>query len=245
MQVDLQELKAEGQSKALEVADCRSQLEDVLTTIAAREKEIIDLEPQYNDCTSLLNSLEYERKTTSQRLETLYGKQGRGQQFNSVNDRNSFLRKQIEALQTQLHTKQALLERLTAEVAGEEVSLAEESEKQKVTEIASQDLSGKLESFAKQAKELLVKRNRAQEVRKTVWKELENIQESTQEVKADLEKGQQSLNSSLPRHISQGLACVERIAIEKGLVESGAYKGPLIDNFSLTNDAFRLAGNAS
>ncbi len=57
-----------------------------------------------------------------------------------------------------------------------------------------------------------------------------------------ISKGQQSLNAALPRHVSQGLACVERIAMERGMVASGAYKGPLIDNFKLTNDAFRLAG---
>ena len=75
---------------------------------------------------------------------------------------------------------------------------------------------------------------------------MESLQDSLQEAKAELARGKQALSCTLPRHLSVGLATVERIAEEKGLNRpdpSGrrAYMGPVIDNFSLKNDAFRTA----
>lgn len=48
----------------------------------------------------------------------------------------------------------------------------------------------------------------------------------------------QQLNSSLPRSISAGLSAVEQIASE---LELSGYYGPVIDNFELKNEAFRVA----
>lgn len=95
-------------------------------------------------------------------------------------------------------------------------------------------------------KELITRRNQLQETRKTSWREMETFQEELQEAKAELQRGKQALSSSLPRHLSVGLATVERIAEEKGLNRPDsrgrvAYYGPLIDNFNLKNDGFRTA----
>lgn len=242
LQVDLQELQAEGQAKVSAVADCRTQLEEVKTAIAAREQELAALAPEYAQHVDKLSKLESEFDSTSQRLETLYGKQGRGMQFTSKKDRNAFLQEQIESLQAQFLSKQALLERLSTELSSEEKSLMQEDAKQKAGEQTTHDHNANLDELSAKAKVLLNKRNTAQEARKTAWKEAESVQESMQEVTTELERGQHALNASLPRHVSQGLACVERIAIDKGMVASGAYKGPVIDNFTLRNEAFRLAG---
>ena len=212
------------------------------TTIASREKELADLAPECAQHANNLSTLEQELSSTSQRLEALYGKQGRGQQFSSREERNTFLQAQVHSLRTQLEAKQTLLRRLSSEAQEEEASLAQEGSKQAAAEKATRDHTIQLEQLSTQSKTLLTKRNTAQEVRKNSWKELENLQEDIQDAKTGLTKGQQALNASLPCHVSQGLACVERIAIDRGLVASGAYKGPLIDNFTLTNEAFRLAG---
>lgn len=77
---------------------------------------------------------------------------------------------------------------------------------------------------------------------------METVQEEIQNCRNELEKDKQILNASLPRQVSVGLACVERIVEEKGISKSlsgnrgaGVYLGPLIDNISLKQDRFRTA----
>eukprot|EP01035_Chromulina_nebulosa_P017480 gene17480-23032_t len=59
-----------------------------------------------------------------------------------------------------------------------------------------------------------------------------------QQLYAELHKSKQQLSSSLPRHISQGLATVELLAQQLNIT---GYYGPLIDNFELKNEVFRTA----
>lgn len=111
-----------------------------------------------------LSRLEQEQTSISQRLETLYGKQGRGQQFTSEKQRNIFLQEQVKTLRTQLVAKENLFQRLSTEVQEEAQSLNQEGAKQKAGEQVSRQHNGKLEELATRAKTLLEKRNTAQEV---------------------------------------------------------------------------------
>lgn len=108
-------------------------------------------------------------------------------------------------------------------------------------------------SIETEIRDLIRRRNEEQEKRKAVWRDMEALNEEILQCKSELEKSKQMLNSCLPRQLSIGLATVERIAEEKHLLRSmapgsgsgragpGVYLGPLIDNFSLKNDAFRTA----
>jgi chromosome segregation ATPase len=48
--------------------------------------------------------------------------------------------------------------------------------------------------------EKLKKRNELQDQRKSKWRELEGFQEQIQEVRQELERGKQQLNSTIPRY---------------------------------------------
>lgn len=74
------------------------------TLIAAREQELSSLEPSYTSRNADLHQLQQELNTAQSRVETLYGKQGRGRQFTSEEQRNNFLQSQIDALQEQVGT---------------------------------------------------------------------------------------------------------------------------------------------
>ena len=197
--MDLQELQAEGQAKSSAVATCRTHLAEVHTAITTQQQALADLDPEYTRHAETLASLEQGFAATSQRLETLYGKQGRGQQFTSEKNRNVFLKDQVKALKAQLITKQTLLQRLSSEVQSEEKSLHQEEDKQKAGEQVTREHNGQLEKLTGRAKTLLEKRNTAQEVRKTAWRELENVQEGLQGVQAELDKNQAALHTALPR----------------------------------------------
>ena len=156
-----------------------------------------------------------EARTVKNRVEALYGKQGRGRQFSSKGDRDAFLQVQINSLTAVIAGKQTLLGRTRSEVLAEETRLQREREflvkaqdENTIRGLRNDELSGILRERTKN-------RNELQEQRKTCWRQLEIFQEQLQEAKQELERGKQQLNSSLPRSITQGLATVERIAEEK------------------------------
>jgi structural maintenance of chromosome 3 (chondroitin sulfate proteoglycan 6) len=72
------------------------------TSIANREQELANIDPSYTSRNADLQRLQQELNSAEARVETLYGKQGRGRQFTSEAQRNSFLQSQIDALQEQV-----------------------------------------------------------------------------------------------------------------------------------------------
>lgn len=62
------------------------------------------IEPEYATLSSELESVRNELSTSTARVETLYGKQGRGKQFKSERERNAFLQKQINSLGEQVES---------------------------------------------------------------------------------------------------------------------------------------------
>lgn len=60
------------------------------------------LEPVYSSQLQQLEQLKKEDSTNNQRIEFLYGRQGRGRQFNTVQERNTFLQHQIDLLRAQV-----------------------------------------------------------------------------------------------------------------------------------------------
>jgi hypothetical protein len=67
-----------------------------------QERELSESEPVYQECHSDLLNKQNELATSRSRIETLYGKQGRGKQFRTERERNEFLEKQIANLRQQV-----------------------------------------------------------------------------------------------------------------------------------------------
>ena len=206
--------------------------------IGQSEAKLEEVGPVHRARSADVVAAQEEARSVKNRVEALYGKQGRGRQFSSKVERDAFLQVQIDSLTGVIAGKQTLLGRTRSEVLAEETRLQREREflvkaqdENTIRGLRNDELSGIL-------RERTQHRNELQEQRKTCWRQLEIFQEQLQEAKQELERGKQQLNSSLPRSITQGLATVERIAEEKGLK---GYYGPLIDNIRLKADAYRTA----
>lgn len=77
-------------------------LEYLQESITNQEQELSELEPIYQNFHSELVSKQNELVSSRNRIETLYGKQGRGKQFRTEAERNQFLSNQIKSLQQQV-----------------------------------------------------------------------------------------------------------------------------------------------
>ncbi|CAE7721680.1 Smc3, partial [Symbiodinium microadriaticum] len=246
LQVELQETQSSVRAKQAALEESHGRLLEVQASIAEREKELASMEPSYATRHRELLGLQQELTQAQSRVEALYGKQGRGKQFSSEEERNSFLQSQIDSLNQQISSKSALLQRVQTETTEQETSLRQEIRRNAAAMQENKAQLDSVEGLTRSIKDLMSKRNDLQESRKAGWREMESFQDELQEAKAELARGKQALSSSLPRHMSVGLATVERIAEDKGLTRPNSkgqrpYMGPLIDNFSLKNDAFRTA----
>jgi structural maintenance of chromosome 3 (chondroitin sulfate proteoglycan 6) len=167
--------------------------------IASSEAKLQEIEPEHEERSINLQTFQQEVATVHSRVETLYGKQGRGRQFSSKAERDAFLQVQIDSLITQVASKQALLDRTKKEVLAEESRMQMEKEILTKAEGENKSRSIRNEELTKILQERTLHRNELQEERKNCWRELEVFQESLQEARQELEKGKQQLNSTLPR----------------------------------------------
>lgn len=233
---DIQELQAMKEYQATEKVENAQKLQELNEKIREFEGNIAELAPLLQARQDQL-AVDRERLLhVRNRMEGLYAKQGRGNQFTTQRERDEFLSQQIAQLQDLQTKKQQLIDRQEEQIRGEEKRTSDERRAIDQAEAESKRQSETIDQTSQQITQLTGQRNQLQERRKMTWKALEQIQEKIQDAKNDLERGKQQLSRSLSRSISQGLLAVEQIVQEHRL---RGYFGPLIDNFSLSNAAFQ------
>lgn len=237
-EVEVQETEAAARASKIDTAQFSEQLQEVLAQVRDSEGQLRKIEPQHEARVAQLAALEAELATVRAKVESLYGKQGRGAQFSSKAERDRFLQTQIDSLAAQVQQKTALLQRTTREVAAEEARLTGEREHVEMAQRQQRARAERIDEVAGLIRERTQERNELQEQRKSGWRDLETLQEQIQETRQELEKGKQQLNRSLPRHIAQGLEAVKEIVQRLKIV--GCH-GPLIQNMELTHENLRTA----
>lgn len=238
LEADLQEMEAANRAKNIEMEQSNMLYKEVLSSVAECEQRLARVIPVFESKTREVHVLSDELKAIKTREDTLYSKQGRGRTFSTISERDEFLQKQIDTFQKQVTSKKTLLQRMSKEI--NDLDSAYQSEELGIAKAVDEHKrkNSRIEEINRSVQDRIRQRNILQEERKSKWKELEDLQEQIQDSKQELERGKQQLNSTLPRHISQGIAAVNRIVEERGLT---GYYGPLIGNIALKNDAFRTA----
>lgn len=237
-EMELQELEIGLNNKKSSKVETINQLEQVKRQIAHIEQQIAALDPQIEELTNRQAAENEDLINLRKRLDWLYGKQGRGQQFNSKAERDKFLQSQINALTENLERKEELIAQDKADLANEEARINKERKDINTAESANRARSAHYEQLTKAVHEQIATRNSLQERRKNNWKELELLQDKILEAKQEVERGKQQLSKTLPRSVTQGISIIEYIVQEKKLK---GYYGPLIDNIVLKSEAFRTA----
>jgi len=238
IEVELQEIEAAARASHNEAAQLTEQLEHVNHQIAQCNNQLAAIEPSHVDKSKQLHDMQSSIVQVSSRIESLYGKQGRGAQFSSKAERDKFLQTQINTLSAQITDKTKLLQKTVQEVATEENRLQIERNQISIAEQQQKGRVDRYDEINRIIRERTQYRNELQDQRKSSWRDVETLQEQIQEAKQELERGKQQLNRSLPRHIASGLQAVESIVKQQNIE---GYYGPLIDNITLKSDAFRNA----
>jgi structural maintenance of chromosome 3 (chondroitin sulfate proteoglycan 6) len=216
----------------------KQEIEKINIEISKANLELERIDPIFNEKSSNLEKSRERLSNFQRRSEMLYGKQGRGRQFSTADQRNAYLEAQIDELQKTVKGKRDLKKKLQSESTKEDAQIKKEEAQVNLAENEKKKKVQSVEELSQRISRITEQRNMLQEKRKDSWRQMEELQEAISEAKRDLQRGKDALDSSLPKHVSAALALVERIASEQNLK---GYYGPVVDNFSLKNDAFRTA----
>lgn len=212
-QIELEVKNLVDNQAAAEQAKARQELDlrKVAAAIKERESLLDDLLPEYKKhCAE-----EAQAKAALDEAETarqrLYSKQGRNSRFKSKNERDQWLRNQIDDTNTSLSTIKAVnmqnaediqeLENEISEVNTEIESLREQLE-------GRSDRMQGIDESIQQAKE---SRDKLMDQRKELWREEARLDSVLSNAQSELEKAERSLSHMMDSTTSRGLASVRRI----------------------------------
>ena len=111
---------------------CQRDLAQLEKTVAKRQKELDRLLPRYTRQKTEEEQLNTRLKACEQRRSELFAKQGRGQQFASVNDRDAWIRREAQSLSDSLENKRRQLAQLRRDVEQNKVKVKQQEQEIKV-----------------------------------------------------------------------------------------------------------------
>lgn len=210
--------------------------------ISKAEAELNEkVQPKYDATSEAVTALKNERDEVKRKIEGLYAKQGRGKQFSSREDRDAFLRSQIEELNAAkaeksetISNKRDTLSNLRRAVAGDAKDLDA-----KTADVAKK--SQNLQALTNAIEEKQKLRNEMAETRKEQWRSLEELSERVNEARDNARKALSDIRKVMPRATSQGLDALTSIVEQEGIRVGEQYHGLLIENFDIKDPKYNAA----
>ena len=113
---------------------CQRELAQLEKTVAKRQKELDRLLPRYTQQRTEEERLNSRLKVCEQRRSELFAKQGRGQQFTSVEERDAWIRREAQSLSQSLENKRRQMSKLRQDVEGSKAKVKQQEQEIKVGE---------------------------------------------------------------------------------------------------------------
>lgn len=214
-----------------------AELEEITEAIAAREAELEELLPEYNEKKEQEAKLKSQLEDAEAARQRLYAKQGRNMQFRNKRERDDWLRREIKECETTLGKRMSIKDSLETDIQEMDVEVAKvEAEIESIRE----RLDGRSGILAEVSEEVAAKkeeRNRLLDERKELWREDAKLDSIVESARQELEKAERNLSHTMDQNTSRGLAAVRRIKERMRL--DGCY-GTLIELMNV-EDNFRTA----
>jgi structural maintenance of chromosome 3 (chondroitin sulfate proteoglycan 6) len=241
-QLDLncQELQEQIASGKETLARTEQELTKANQQIDMAQNSLKEKANQLQDSQSQLEHLLQEKDQASRKADALYAKQGRGKQYNTKEERDEFLKRQIQDLsQAQSEKRQQLqhqqdslanLRRFTKTSQEQIVSL-----KTQVTQ-KQESLQGIRKALEEKQKNL----HNLMDARKHSWRKSEELHEQTKERRITMQTAMQTVRKSMPRATAMGLKALQRIVQEQNLGPN-QYFGMVLENLRLKDPKYATA----
>lgn len=234
-ELDVADLEDKLESNEATKEGCQQELARLEQLIAAKEAELEGVARQLREAAQQQAQLSGELQQKERRLQALYDKQGRSAQFNSKQERDEWVRREVEQLQgtvtqkeenrrgaqQQLAAAQAEVEEVTAKVAEAREMLGEREEGAKRALAQREELAGQRSELQNQQRDLFQREADLSNEKRQLSEQLH---------------GREKVLEGLGRDLSRGLNNVKRLTQELGL-EAKVF-GTLIELFDCRKELY-------
>ncbi|GBG27764.1 Structural maintenance of chromosomes protein 3 [Hondaea fermentalgiana] len=208
--------------------------------IAQMENEVATMaRPAFEAAQAEVAQAEAEMRALNQRINQLESKQGRQSQFSSQDERDAWLRREIESIDAASATKAQSIETLRATLADRVSARTQLENEAQMLESQLAEREGMAKDNDDELRNLRNARDEANNVRKDLWRTQERAGREIQDEEDNLRRAERNLQRSMPPAVADGLAAVERIAAELGLKDR--VYGPLYELIKPVSEAFETA----
>lgn len=230
---DIQE-DLEGDAKAKKRSE--DELRKVDEKITKTQQSLEGITPKYEALRDKEENCTQQLASAEQRKKELYAKQGRGNQFTSREERDSWIKNELRSLNKAIKDKEEQIRRLTEDTGQEE-----KRRDMLTTRIA--EVTSKLEQHKeiidtnhKSYNDMKVKKDDLQNERSALWRQENVLQQELAATKEELSKKEQALRSMTGKATLNGINSVQKVLQnwrERGVNHDvvNGYYGILIETF--------------
>lgn len=211
------------------------ELEQLELVITENEEKLAQILPVYQEKKSSEEDCKARLQSCEQRRTDLFSKQGRGTQFHSKEERDSWIKKELQSLKSSVAIKEQQISRYKDDVretrerfAQIDAEIAERSEN-------LEERRSQMDASNREHSELKMKRDELFNTRKELWRQENTLETAIQSTRNDLSRAERDLRNTMSKPVAAGIESVKRIVQEKGI--EGVY-GPLIENFTCNEKFF-------
>ncbi|KAI9097065.1 putative chromosome segregation protein SudA [Phlyctochytrium arcticum] len=215
----------------------RTQLAKLDSKIEEKEAELAEVRPLFDAAVAHETSVKEQVDAAEIERNTLYAKQGRNTQFRTKAERDVFLRKEINDLQSTMAAQTDQISQIDQDVAQTKQRLVKIEKDIKRAQSGVEETKQARAEMDQQEQDLRKQRNELDERRKEIWRDESKHSTAAQSAREDLERAERKLYSTMDRVTGQALRALKRIIEQHNL--RGVY-GPLYELFEV-DDAYKTA----
>jgi structural maintenance of chromosome 3 (chondroitin sulfate proteoglycan 6) len=241
LQLNCQELAEQVQSGKETLEQNQKELKKLEKEISKAQNQLKAKETELSKQSKALQQLQQNKDQAQRQMDSIYAKQGRGQQYATKEARDKVLKKQIRDLEKAQEEKKQLLAEHQSSLGNVRRTI---QETQQEIEAKQQEITEKTQALQGMTKALDEKKKNQidlHEERKQAWRECEALQDKVQETRDALGKATADMRKSMPRNTAMGLKALEAIVEQEKLVIGEQYFGSLVENFTLKDPKFQTA----
>ncbi|KAI9338092.1 chromosome segregation protein sudA [Zopfochytrium polystomum] len=205
-------------------------LADLDRLIGGKEAELAALMPEYNAAAEEERGLLERKSSLQNERSNLLDKQGRGRQFRTRAERDTFLNNEISSLEENITANQGQITALETEVANCQRQLEAARTATETIGRNLEQLKERQDTNSGEIETSRLQRSRLDERRKELWREEQKFSASVETAKEEFAKAERVLMSSIDRNVSSAIQAIKRITARQNI--QGVY-GPLYELFEV------------
>ncbi|PVF93473.1 putative SMC3 [Serendipita vermifera] len=236
--LQVEDLRSSQSQSKNQRSSLEAQLERVRKEIQEKEIELMELEPEWEKAGQNEMDQRHALDQANARLQTLYAKQGRLNQFSTAAERDNYLRSEIKSLKEFQKKQSQALKDIEASSQSTVNQLSQTDARISELQVSLDSRHQQLRELETEISKLKDEKARMTELRKEKWREDAKLDTTVGQARDELRAAERNLATMMDKDTANGLLAVDRIA--ERLKLTGVY-GPLYRLFTVESSVFNTA----